>query len=481
MRRIAASFFVLACFAMPSLAAEGRLMPDDGSNESILIVRVSDGKAIYESNSKKPLIPASVTKVLTSAAALHYFNPAHTFKTRFYVNSERNGDTFTGSLYVKGDGDPLLTNEKLWQFAADLKNLGILHFGGDLVIDNSLFDDEERDSSRMDRVNASDRAYDAPVTAFGLNFNTLPLVVSPGARAGAPAKVGFDPYPLVGIPLNNQTITGSGTKSGLQAVRQSQGRTSSLTVSGNIGQQSPTVKIYRSMGDPVYEAGEQLRAFLLNEGISIKGRILEGSVPKDARLLQSIDSFDLGYIVHGLNHFSNNYIADALVKRLGAAFPPQGDSDRSGSGTLTNGVQAIARFMRDEVGIKDNFEILNGSGLDNRNKFSADQIVKVLLYMQKRMDLFPEYLASFPASGWSGTLKKRFKGKDVLDGMVRAKTGTLTQPVSVSSIAGFMGHPKHGMLAFAILNNGKSGSAQATVADFRLRQDRALKRIWEEF
>lgn len=481
MRRLVASLIILACFARPALAAEGRLLPDDGSNESVLIVRVSDGKAVYESNSKKALIPASVTKVLTSAAALHYFNPSHVFKTRFFVSGERNGDTISGPLYVKGDGDPLLTNEKLWQFAADLKNMGILHFQGDLIIDNSLFDDEQRDSSRMDRLDASDRAYDAPVTAFGLNFNTLPVVVSPGLRAGAPAKVGFDPYPIAGIPLSNKTVTGNGTKSGLQAVRQSQNGSSSLVVSGNIGLQSPAVKIYRSMGDPVLEAGEQLRAFLLNEGISVKGRVLEGKVPKDARPLQAIDSFNLGYIVHGLNHFSNNYIADALVKRMGAAFPSSGDGDLPGSGTLKNGVQAISRFMRDEVGIKDGFEILNGSGLDNRNKFSAEQIVKVLLYMQKRMDLFPEFLASFPASGWSGTLKKRFKGRDVLDGMVRAKTGTLTQPVSVSSIAGFMGHPKHGMLAFAILNNGKAGGSQATVADFRLRQDRALKRIWEEF
>ncbi len=465
--------FLLSFSLLASAArAETRLMPADGSSESILIVRLSDGKPIYESNAKKPLIPASVTKVLTSAAALHYFKPATTFKTRFYTTGSRAGETVSGPLYVKGDGDPMLVSEKLWQMAADLRNMGIKEFTGDLIIDNSLFDDEDRDSSRQDRANESDRAYDAPVTAFGINFNTLPIVISPGAKVGAPGRVSFDPYPLPGVELRNRTETAAGAENHLAAVRQTDHDGSSIAVSGTIGSQTASTKVYRSMGDPLNETGEQLRAFLLNAGITLKGRVKGGTVPAQAKLLYTLDSYDVGYIVQGLNHFSNNYIADSLVKRLGAYL----NDDAKGSGSLASGVRGIESFLRKEVGIKDRFEIHNGSGLDSRNTFSAEQIVKVLVYMQGRMDLFPEYLASFPASGWTGTLKKRFKGADVLDGMVRAKTGTLTQPVAVSSIAGYMGHPKHGMLAFAILNNGR----QATVAEFRRRQDNALRKIWEE-
>lgn len=475
MRRLTLSLLLLAIWTnAPKADAESRLMPADGSgtNESILIVRMSDGKTIYESSPKKALIPASVTKVLTTAAMLHYFKPATTLKTKFFTTGARVSDTFQSPLYVKGDGDPMLVNEKLWQMAADLKNMGIAKFEGDLIIDNSLFDDEERDSSRMDRLNESDRAYDAPVTAFGINFNTLPIVISPAQRAGEPANVNFDPYPLPGVGLRNKTQTTSGAENHIGAVRSTSNGDSSIVVNGTIGTQNPTTKVYRSMGDPLVETGEQLRAFLKNEGITIKGKVRAGRVPTTAKLLYTIDSYDIAYIVQGLNHFSNNYIADALVKRLGA----QLSNDVGGTGSLANGVKGIEGFLRNEVGIKDKFEIHNGSGLDNRNTFSAEQIVKVLLYMQKRMDLFPEYLASFPASGWTGTLKKRFKGADVLDGMVRAKTGTLTQPVQVSSIAGYMGHPKHGMLAFAILNNSRT----TTVAEFRKRQDNALRKIWEE-
>jgi D-alanyl-D-alanine carboxypeptidase/D-alanyl-D-alanine-endopeptidase (penicillin-binding protein 4) len=477
------AFLVIATLGSGVAKPAPALTNINGNVESILVQRLSDGKVVYSSGPEKALTPASVTKVITSAALLHYFGPSHTFKTRFYHTGMRSGEMIQGNLYVKGDGDPLVISEKLWQLAADLKHLGVKSFSGDLIIDNDLFDNEKRDSSRLDGVDASDRAYDAPVSAFGLNFNTLPIAVSPGTGPGAKGRVNFDPYPIPNLPLINNTSTSTGVKSSIQAVRQSRGNQSSLVVSGSIGAQAPMVKIYRSMGDAVTEGGEQLRAFLQANDIMIHGKVKEGSTPASARLLYTLESYDLGYIVHGLNHFSNNFIADMLVKRLGAAFPERGNADAEGSGTLKNGVRAIERFLRDDVGIKDKFEIINGSGLDNRNRFSAEQIVKVLVYMHQHMELYPEFLASFPSSGLTGTLEKRFKklGDGEIQGLVRAKTGTLSQPVSVSSLAGYMGHPKHGTLAFAILNNGQSPGNQPTVAEFRRRQDQALYEILEKY
>lgn len=473
----------LSMAPLSSAKPKASLMPQGGSDESIMIMRLSDNKVIYESGSVNLMIPASVTKIITSAALLHYFSPAHTFKTKFYTDGKRQGDTFRGSLYVKGDGDPLLVNEKLWQLAADLKHMGIKNFSGDLVIDNSLFDNEKRDSSRQDGLESSANAYDAPVSAFGVNFNTLPIAIAPGLQAGSPGLVTFDPYALPAIEIKNQTSTEKGHRSSVQAVRKGQGARSSITVTGRIGQQSPIVKLYRAMGDPVREGGDMLRSFLFDAGISLKGRVTEGLVPSDATLLYTLESYDLGYIVRGLNHYSNNFIADMLVKRLGAAFPAPGNGTSLQGGTLRSGVQAIERFLREEVGIRDRFEIYNGSGLDHRNRFSAAQLVKVLSYMQNRMDLYPEFLASFPAAGWSGTLEKRFKSQkqSLLHGVVRAKTGTLSQPVSVSSLAGYMGHPKYGPVAFAFLNNGENSARQPTVAEFRQRQDQALLKILEEF
>jgi D-alanyl-D-alanine carboxypeptidase/D-alanyl-D-alanine-endopeptidase (penicillin-binding protein 4) len=458
-------------------------MPPDKGDESILVQRLSDGKIIYQSNPQKALIPASITKVITSAALLHYFSPAHTFKTRFYHSGTRQGDTIQGSLYIKGDGDPFVVNEKLWQMAADLKHMGIESVTGDLIIDNSLFDHEKRDRSRVDGAKSSENAYDAPVSAFGVNFNTLPVVIAPGRQAGGAARVSIDPYPLNRPTILNKAVTSSGQKSQVQAVRIGQGERSSLTVTGQIAAAGPMVKVYRAMGDPVLESAETVRAFLLEAGITIKGKNEEGKTPATAKLLYTLESFDLGYMVRGLNHFSNNYIADVLVKRLGAAFPKNGEAEAPGSGTLENGVAAIAAFLKDEVGLSNDFEIYNGSGLDSRNRFSATHLVKLLTYMQSRMEVYPEFLASFPASGWSGTLERRFKGAkhQNIHGMVRAKTGTLSEPYAVSTLAGYLGHPKHGALAFAFLNNGSRASNSTSLTEFRKRQDEALLKLIEKF
>ena len=71
---------------------------------------------------------------------------------------------------------------------------------------------------------------------------------------------------------------------------------------------------------------------------------------------------------------------------------------------------------------------------------SSHHVVELLIAISKNFEVFPEFLNALPKSGINGSLKKRFKEarlRSVL-GKIRAKTGTLTQPVSVSNLAGYM-------------------------------------------
>jgi D-alanyl-D-alanine carboxypeptidase/D-alanyl-D-alanine-endopeptidase (penicillin-binding protein 4) len=165
-----------------------------------------------------------------------------------------------------------------------------------------------------------------------------------------------------------------------------------------------------------------------------------------------------------------------LVKRLGAAFPKSGSPDAQGSGTYANGIAVLTDFLKTDVGIKGSFVLENGSGLATENRLSARQVVDVLAYMEKRMEVFPEFLASLPATGWDGTLKKRFGAGDAgeMKGLFRAKSGTLTEPVAVAALAGYFRHPKHGLTAFCILENGNKGETQPAITDLRDKQDQVL-------
>lgn len=444
--------------------------------QSVVFMRLRDKKILYQQNGENLLVPASVTKLVTSGASLYHLGPQFTFKTGFYHTGHRQGHMIKGDLVIVGSGDPLLINEKLWQAAADLRHLGIRFISGDIVIDNSLFDNETRDQSRRSGKSHSTHAYDAPLTAFGVNFNTFTIAIAPGERVGSKGIVEFDPYPLRGMRMENKLRTirsGQKTSSRVSRISQ-QGKPTKMIVSGHISQTGKLKKVYRSVGNPVKSAGEQLRAFLNKEGIVIQGTVKEGLRPRNSKELLSLEGYPLKRTIESLNKFSNNYVADVLVKKLSTI------AHKDQPGSLQHGLRTIKNFLSGPVGLDSTFIIKNGSGLSPENRLSASQLVRLLAYMEERFDLFPEYLNSLPSAGLDGTLEDRFHTKKTnkLKGKVRAKTGTLTSPISVASLAGYMRHHKHGLIAFAIIENGVRGKGQPGLLDLRERQDKALANFY---
>src|SRR5690606_38979914 len=138
-------------------------------------------------------------------------------------------------LVVVGDGDPYIVSEKLWQLAADLDHLGIKEVEGNIVIDGRLFDGDGRDASRKSGTVHSANAYDAPVSAFGVNFNTLAVAVAPGERQGAPALANLDPVPIDGVTIRNHLKTVDGSRSSYKVERTSKGPVTLLDLAGTVG------------------------------------------------------------------------------------------------------------------------------------------------------------------------------------------------------------------------------------------------------
>jgi serine-type D-Ala-D-Ala carboxypeptidase/endopeptidase (penicillin-binding protein 4) len=449
--------------------------------QTVLFQRVHDGKILYQQNADQLLIPASVSKLMTAAVTLSKYGPHRTFQTQIFHTGSVRAGTIEGDLVIVGVGDPLILNEKLWQMAADFRHMGIRAIAGDLIIDNSLFPGPSRDVSRQASKHRSSNAYDAPVTAFGVNYNTFPVAVAPGAEIGQAARISIDPYAIVGIELRNMLDTSADSRSNYQVSRETDVLTTFIDVRGQIAQLEPLRKVYRSVGNPEQAAGETVRAFLRNEGIEIKGGVREGLRPSTASRLYEIESYPVSRMLLDLNKFSNNYVADVLLQKVGGDFYRPLHEDAIRPGSLEAGRWVLDDFLRQTVGLKPPYALYNGSGLDTRNQLSAAQVVKLLRYMAQRMDLYPEFLASLPAAGYDGTLKNRFRqaGTQKLQGVVRAKTGTLTSPVSVNSLGGYLHHPQHGLVAFAIIENGVAGKPQPALADLRARQDRAIVKLWD--
>ena len=436
-------------------------------NQSLVFKRIQDGKIIYSKNPDQVLSPASVTKLITAAACFDMFGSHHTFQTPITYTGNRRGHKITGNIYIKGSGDPLLISELIWQLATDIRNMGIRQITGDIVIDNSSFDSEIRDHARISSAQRSRNAYDAPITPFAINYNTFTLSVGPNPDIGSKALVTFDPYPLRMIAIENYVTTARhGMHGNVRAARITKKNRTSIRVKGSISTNSTLKKIYRSVSNPVRAAGEQVRGFLLGQDIIVQGQVKSGKAPKNSKLLIKITGYPLYKIMSSMNKYSNNYIADVMTKNLGSKI--------SNPASFKSGLTAIQHFMQ-KIGVKGDYKIYNGSGLSPNNRLSANQVTDLLMYVAKKFRYFPEFLASLPVSSRDGTLKDRFA--EIPKGAVRAKTGSLTEPISVSSLAGYLNHKTHGLIAFAIIDNGKPKSRQPSLFDLRKRQDHIIKNL----
>jgi D-alanyl-D-alanine carboxypeptidase/D-alanyl-D-alanine-endopeptidase (penicillin-binding protein 4) len=451
--------------------------------QSIRLTRVSDGKVLYDFHGSTPLVPASVSKLISSAALFSYLGPTHRFTTSFYHSGTFTNGTISGDLIIVGDGDPLLVSEDLWQITSDLKNLGLRRISGTVVVDNRVFSPTTASQAPDFSSGTTRHAYDAPVTAFGVNFNTLTLAISPGAKVGAPALVSLDPVKQSLVHFENQARTSAKGSMEISVERLSlAGGANKLVVTGSIPLGAPLHKIYRSVENPEITAGEYVRGFLAAQGITCAGSTRSGSLPANARLLVSHKSKELSQILRSLMLFSNNYIADVLVTRLGAYPFPQLPRVAQGDGPWERGLHRIEVFLRDQLKWrKEDYTFASGSGLSPDNRLSAENLVSLLTAVNQQWEYFPEFLATLPLAGKAGSLERRFRSKDAqrLLGNIRAKTGTFVSPLAVSALAGYFNHPREHLIAFAIIQNGIPGKAQPTIADLHQSEERGLAEIFE--
>ena len=194
---------------------------------------------------------------------------------------------------------------------------------------------------------------------------------------------------------------------------------------------------------------------LASVGINIAGQVRAGIAPEGAFELHRFEGRSVGEIVRLFMKFSNNGIAESMLKNLGA-------HANQGIGSWEAGVPELRRRLIARGVPVDGFKMVDGSGLSYHNRVSPRALVATL---QAGIDSFrigPELIASLPIAARDGTLEKRAKGAQ---DRVRAKTGLLN---GVNGLSGYVqvtsANPKLAgeRLIFSVLANGcKQGDAAA--------------------
>ena len=396
MRRVLAliALALLAVGAAPAAASTSpallgtlsRSSAAAGSRSGAMVVELPSGRTLFASRADTPRVPASNEKLYTTSVSLLRFGAAGRLTTTVLGAGTLSAGTFTGNLYLRGGGDPTFGSagfvSRAWGTGATVSDLArAVARAGIGRVRGDIVGDESY----------FDRRRGVPSTGYAFSYDI-----------GAP---------LSALEFNRGLANTNG--SAIQS-------------------------------HPAAFAANQLRAALRAAGVRVIGSIREGATPATARRLARVSSPPMSTLIRLTNVPSDNYLAEMLLKDLGAAF---------GAGGSTAAGTAVVRAQLARFGIQP-AALVDGSGLSHRDHTSPRQVVTLLSRMAASPSLAQPFRSSLAVACRSGTLAFRMCGT-AASGRCRGKTGTLS---GVSALSGYCPVSGGRTIAFSFLMNGVGNS-----------------------
>lgn len=427
----------------------------DHAAVSFLIADSDSMKTLFEYNAERSLVPASVMKLVTTAAALELLGPDYTFRTSIGYNGKisRLLKTLDGNIIIKGGGDPSLGSESFadhyGSFTKDWINqiteMKIRNITGRVITDDSYYDYLPVPAKWL--WEDAGNYYGAGAYGLSLFDNTYEIHLTTSSDTTQLFITGITPAECRFEFANWLVAAGTADKGYVFAAPYSTNGWLAGTLPSNL--KDFTLKA--SIADPPLIMAKLVDQELRNAGIGVGGRpttcrLLQSTLTPEINEIAEISSPPLSEIIELLNHESINLYAEHLVKETGKVYRKSGSTEQ--------GINCIMEFLNLSGIDTDGMFIEDGSGLSPLNAINARSIVSILHYMKTRGKHFSEYYTSLPDAGKEGTLKNRFTDP-VFDSNLRAKSGSMTR---VRSYAGYFRAQSGRELAFCILVNNFEGT-----------------------
>src|SRR5699024_6833395 len=389
------------------------------------------------------LRPASNLKLLTAAAALATLEEDYTFPTEIQTTGLLKEGRLDGDLFLKGKGDPTLLPSDFDQFAKDVRKKGIRIIDGDIVGDDTWYDDIRLSK---DLVWSDEHYhYGAQVSALtaspdtDYDAGTVVVKVIPGEEEGVQPKFTVSPQTDYITIENKAKIVVADEEENLTLERVHGENT--ITIEGTIPAGAEPVQEWMAVWEPAEYALDLFKQALEANDITWTGRVKTGTTPKEAEVLLEHQSMPLADLLVPFMKSSNNGHGEVLVKEMGKLARAEGSWEKRldvmEAKVQKLGVQTDALLVRD------------GSGSAHVNLVPASEISNLLYTIQKK-DWFASFLRALPVAGEQermagGTLQNRLS-----DISVQAKTGTID---SVSGLSGYIETKRGEKIIFSILIN----------------------------
>ena len=459
----------------------------------IEIDSLDDHTTWYARAAHELFIPASTTKIATTALALQVLTPDYRFTTRLLSDRRLSkGDLGVErtNLILQGGGDPLFSFADLRALAhqcalgdvgGDLPPLFLVN--GHVRVDDSCF--PARGPLYGEGWSAEDLPwyYAAPASALCCNENAVAVSVR-GTIPGMPAVVELIPETDL-LQISNTTVTTDATTGDNDCGIVPLGY--QITVQGKVPAGKEVLAMV-SMPDPDRFVLEQFAADLQAEGITLRvcpppderatltvrplephenltgatGDSMPGDLTPPAlqitlrlapfdmapdRALASHISPRLRDVIRPMLKNSDNHMAEQLRWSLLAHL---GIHEQFGPhyAALLADLCRQARLPLGEV------HLVDGCGLSRLNRLSPYAMTQLLAYFSASpfADMFKDAL---PVAGVDGTLKDRMIGTPAAND-AHAKTGTMT---GICTLAGYVTTQGGEHLVFTIFINDYQGHA----------------------
>jgi len=362
---------------------------------AILIYDPLTQDTVFQKNHTLSMVPASNTKLFTTATALSIMGGNYPLATKILCDDKDIKDgVIQGNLYIKGFGNSVFTTDDLIEMVKTLKKMGIKKITGYIVGDDYYFDELY---TRADWIN--DEAPNIklpPISALVINRN--------------------------GIIVH---------------------RTIRYRRRGHLRRR--VVAYRRYINNPPLYIAKLLREKLIKGGIKVLKGAKKGKTPPGADVLTE-SKILLKDLVQKINKHSDNFLAECLFKTIGAvATGKQGNSFYS--------TQTILKFLKDNGIYANGTAVVDGSGISRYDLVTVGAIVGLLQKMYFDNKNFKDFYNSLSIAGVDGTLRDRMIGSSA-ENDFHGKTGTLN---GVSSLSGYLKTAKGEELIVSIIFDYKNG------------------------
>lgn len=238
-------------------------IPSD-TKTALLIYNPLTQDTIFSQNIFSPMIPASVTKIFTTATALSIMGKDYRLSTILFTDDPNIKDgVINGNLYLKGFGNSTFSSEDILRFIYKLKNLGVKEITGNIIGDDSYFDNIYHREDWIPDESANVKL--PPISALVLD--------------------------------RNKTV-----------VKRKRGRR--------------TIYVTENFKNPPLNIAQKFKQLIEENDISVKGSAKAGITPNNVFEIAEA-SIAITDLISMINKHSDNFLAECLFKSVGAFYSGQ--------------------------------------------------------------------------------------------------------------------------------------------------------------